>query len=326
MLRMYRNIGGYFATATKVTPPLISEWVSNPFSFNYIAYGNGVYVGMSSSGYNERMFISRDGFVWEKVIISDPYNYFGDTWEGIAFGNGKFVAVGGYPTNGTPRVMVSEDGLNWNFILIESIDTYDMITFGNGQFVAIGTKNGGYDKIVSKSVDGINWTNIPLKISNYTYSIRNTRFYDITYANGIFVAVGHDNDLTVSVIRSVDAINWTYAYDPLSYNSWGSITYGNNEFVTVAFRDDSRLGNGIYFIMSSPDAITWTRHKLEPRQLLSSIAYTKGNYYLTSNGGGKLYTSKNLDDWKEIPKPSGGSNIFINGDIMIIGNKATRLK
>ena len=71
-------------------------------SWNAIAYGNGKYVAVGSSGY---VTTSTDGINWTtpKQIAGSSY-----TWNGIIYANGKFVACGQYS-----YIAVSTDGTNW---------------------------------------------------------------------------------------------------------------------------------------------------------------------------------------------------------------------
>lgn len=68
-------------------------------SWNAIAYGNGKYVAVGSSGY---VTTSTDGINWTtpKQIAGSSY-----TWNGIIYANGKFVACGQYS-----YIAVSTDG------------------------------------------------------------------------------------------------------------------------------------------------------------------------------------------------------------------------
>lgn len=56
-------------------------------------------------------------------------------WNAIAYGNGKYVAVGasGYVTTST-------DGINWTTPTKAGTEEWSSVAFGNGKFVAVGRK------------------------------------------------------------------------------------------------------------------------------------------------------------------------------------------
>ena len=98
-------------------------------SWNAIAYGNGKYVAVGSSGY---VTTSTDGINWTtpKQIAGSSY-----TWNGIIYANGKFVACGQYS-----YIAVSTNGTNWTTYKVDSSATYNWadIAYGNSKFVVVG--------------------------------------------------------------------------------------------------------------------------------------------------------------------------------------------
>jgi hypothetical protein len=55
--------------------------------------------------------------------------------------------------------------------------------------------------------------------------------YDVTYGNGLFVAVGEDG----IILTSPDGVNWTRQIPPTGNWLYG-VTYGNGTFVAVGDR------------------------------------------------------------------------------------------
>ena len=96
----------------------------------------------------------------------------------IAFGNGRFVAVGD-----SGRRIVSTDGITWTNDMTGGIDLLSGIAYGNGRFVAVG---GSGRRVIS--TDGVNWTD------DVTGG---WMLNGIAYGNGHFVAVG-DGDAASS--------------------------------------------------------------------------------------------------------------------------------
>ena len=153
-------------------------YISSRNNYTYsITYGNGKYV---ATGYPASVSTSTDGtnwktfqlggspifcsviFVGDKFVIVDSYGGMrisldGDTFtyvdakgielRDIAYGNGKFVAVG-------KAICVSDDrGETWINQNIPGGCTYQTIVFNNGKFMTTG--EAGYYMI---SEDGVNWT------------------------------------------------------------------------------------------------------------------------------------------------------------------------
>jgi hypothetical protein len=73
------------------------------------------------------------------------------------------------------------------------------------------------------SPDGITWTS--------RTSAADNAWYDVTYGNGIFVAVSLDG--VNRVMTSPDGITWT-SRTSAADNNWYGVTYGNGLFVAVA--------------------------------------------------------------------------------------------
>ena len=66
-----------------------------------VAYGNGVWVAISSDGTDQVMRSTDDGLSWSAVLATE-----GNNWESVAYGNGVWVAVS---SDGANRVMRSVD-------------------------------------------------------------------------------------------------------------------------------------------------------------------------------------------------------------------------
>ena len=189
-----------------------------------------------------------------KTIASNPYS-------GIAYGNGKFVAV----SNGSFSIMHSNDGVTWTSATVGSYGLSDVV-YGNGKFVAVGAEFSGSDLItnVQVSTDGVNWT-------RYTPFTNGPALKAITYGNGLFVAVANGGGNRV--VTSPDGISWTLR-NAAANNDWQSVAFGNNKFVAIS-------SNGTNRTMYSSDGINWT-----------SIAVTSGSNSIAF-GNGKFTTGKN---------------------------------
>ena len=128
----------YTGTGRIATSPDGIDWTeqTSPFGGSAIkggVYGNGLYV-LGGSG--AKIAISTDGINWTLHSCGFTYHV-----EGIAYGNGIFLAVGG--TLGTlGEIAWSEDGITWTAINIGWYGAPDFmkdIAFGNGRFLVVGS-------------------------------------------------------------------------------------------------------------------------------------------------------------------------------------------
>ena len=148
--------------------------VNNEY-FSNIAYGNGLYVLIGSSG---GLLTSTDGMNWTKgTVIKDRAG-------AIAYGNNTFMEVG---TDG--KIYTSTNGKDWvekkEWAVEGNIDANKKneynIGFGNNNFV-IATSNGD----VITTLDGSNWTyqETGLTIKDWP------KFHSILFANSSFLICG----------------------------------------------------------------------------------------------------------------------------------------
>ena len=237
--------------ATMVTPA--SVWTARSASeantWSSVAYGNGVFVAVSSDG-THRVMTSSDGITWTARSAAEA-----NTWNSVTYGNNLFVAVssGG---NGSHYIMTSPDGITWTVRTAAESNGWVAVTYGNNLFVAVS-----YDGVhrVMTSPDGITWT------SQTAASVASWRY--ITYGNGIFVAFSNNGDVMISP----DGITWITRI--ITSKNWSSVTYGNGLFLVVA--------SGTSWMATSPDGINWIM-----RYVMPSYAGTGGNWSSVTYGNG----------------------------------------
>ena len=110
-----------------------------------------------------------------------------------------------------------------------------------------------------------------------TREVAGGNFYDLTYANGLFVAVGNsaagDPTYNNNIYTSPDGLTWTWRDVDAATGTartLNSITYGAGLFVVV--------GNS-GFIATSPDAITWTtRTSAHGLSRIKQVIYAGGRF------------------------------------------------
>ncbi|MDR1286889.1 MAG: InlB B-repeat-containing protein [Treponema sp.] len=132
---------------------------------------------------------------------------------GIAYGGGKFVAVG---EDG--KMARSADGVTWDAVGTSTFGTSTIvgIAYGGGKFVAVG----GFE--MAWSADGVTWS--PVITSTFGPSGIN----GIAYGGGKFVAVGFNGRMA----WSADGVTWS----PVVTSTFGpsiiqGIAYGGGKFV-----------------------------------------------------------------------------------------------
>ena len=192
-------------------------------------------------------------------------------WQGLTYGNGRFVAVS---NSGFNRVMSSTDGINWtSHSATSQISWYDVhYSTVHQRFVAVSAGNSYTNRIMYSS-NGTSWTPASLQDENsftcYNYSIASG-----SGANGKFVIVGAGG---ANRIRwSNDGTVWNTGTD--SENSgWRSVVFGNGYFVAVAVTGTNR-------VMRSTNGTSWTS--------ISNTGTANDFYghYSTAYGNGRFVT------------------------------------
>jgi len=235
--------------------------------------------------------ISTDGNTWIPETADTSTN-----WNSVAFGNGRFVAVGidGDWAHGV--AMESADGINWNPVTLPDNQTnFTSIVYGGGKFVAVGNLNGSYpdpsnlpEESAIYSADGISWS-----FGNGTVA---STWESVTYGAGGFVAVGQrDRQILVqNVMRSDDGITWI----PI-------VTSEDQEWRSVTFGLDGS-GNGLFvavsqnLIMTSSDAgVNWNIQANQPNDSWVLAIYADGKFIISGYSGnnGLLAVSSDGNTW-----------------------------
>lgn len=261
----------------------ITDWqaASPAFGFRGMAFGNGLFVGASST-----IAYSSDGITWTSAGTFFPLEY-------VAFGNGLFVAVG-YATVGvtpTSFIRTSSDGINWTVRTPSEAMWFQAISFGNGLFVAVA--RFGTNRIMT-SPDGITWTSRTTAI--------NPTFSGVAYGNGIWVAVS-DGSPGGTTFTSYDGLNWDEQATAFGANT---IHFAAGKFT---------IGN--YY---SVDGFTWISNSIafSPESITYGNGYYVG---VNDSGTNRIVYSTNAINWTDIPAASTatfecvafGNNTFVMG-------------
>ena len=203
------------STWTQRTSPTLNNLLG-------VSYGAGRFTAVGVSGV---ILGSTDGLNWSSVTSPTTSNL-----RAVKFQNGLFMAVG---DSGT--VITSPDGLAWTSRTTNSTQSFYGTTYGAGFYVVVGT-NG----TMLYSVDGINWASHGTGYSSGTLQ-------DVTYANGLFVAVGTPSLLTTATQPSLSWTTHPIWADGLNFNA---ITYANGAFLVATTNSTAT-----YF--ASADGVNW---------------------------------------------------------------------
>jgi photosystem II stability/assembly factor-like uncharacterized protein len=177
----------------------------------------------------------------------------------VAFGNGRFVAVGGiYGFRGV--FLISTDGVSWSKRETDTSFFANKIIFGNEKFVAMDAVG----KFLISS-DGENWIQRIIEVPNHLH------LNQLCFGDSLFVAVGDSG----FVFTSGDGETW-HEQKRLSSRPLLDIAYGNNKFVAVGGR-----------IFQSSDGIMWAEEQSskdpEEEKSLFAIAFNNGLFVALTN-------------------------------------------
>ncbi|MGH7218294.1 MAG: type IV pilin protein [Candidatus Microsaccharimonas sp.] len=230
-----------------------------------VAYGNGLFVAVASSGANQVM-TSSDGINWTARTAPSGI------WTSVIYANGLFVAVASSTTSAN-LVMTSPNGINWTARTTPVNNAWTDITYGNGLYVATASWANDYNTIIT-SPNGVNWT-------VHTTAARNGNSV-IGYGAGTFVGLQYVKSQT-----STDASTWVDRTFPLSVFWSSSVVYADGKFVAVGgYSMDG--GSGGEHVLVSSNGINWTAHSV-PLGSWGDIAYGNGQFAAVSNLYGAGY-------------------------------------
>jgi Secretion system C-terminal sorting domain len=213
-------------------------WAFPAGSYNAIAYNGTRYVLAGQVTGSEAYITSSTDFANFTTGLSSiikPLN-------GVAFGGGKFVAVGNVDAASFGTVATSADGLSWTTGNSGIADNLRSVAYGAGKFVAVGL-NGR----IIYSANGTSWTSAE-SVAGYNY-------YGLTYINSLFVAVGGSVTAGTGLAKvkySADGVTWTDASpSPSIVGHFHSVAYGGGKYMLVG--RDNTAGSLKFFSVTNND-------------------------------------------------------------------------
>jgi hypothetical protein len=256
-----------------------------------IGFGNSAFVLFAGN----EIVTSMDSTNW----VTYPQSVADDSLTCLGFEGGWFFAHGFAQTD----LFVSRDGTNWTTRPLPGSSTPTAVAFGKERFVAIdhSTIFTSSDAFATAPV----LTNLPAS------------FYDVTYGNSNFVAVGFDLNTPNEAVAftSADGLRWSKGN--LAGTDWPySIEFGTDGFVAVG--DAGR-------VVTSKDGQDWVERSNGIRKELYGGVYGQGRFVVVGEGG-TIMSSTTGTDWALIDSPvtdSLGDVAFGGGTWVAIGGQGT---
>jgi hypothetical protein len=237
------------STQSGVVTATPSPWtgVNGPNGHSVATNGTGTWVALNLDGTAYRSTNNAD--TWStafQTLTLDPVVP-GFEWASVAFGNGRFVAVGGNAAGTASRVMWSTDGQTWNDAGTQISGRWKSVAYGNGSWVAVG-HNG---VVMTSTNNGTEWTKtnttngvVPVvdgQWESVAYGLVNLGG-DITHT---WVAVASDGKVMRSENGGVDWTDRTTANTVIAGNAWYSVAFASvgsgNRFIAVARGSEKKV-------------------------------------------------------------------------------------
>ncbi len=253
---------------------------------------------------------------WYKDMGSAKDNLFG-----IAYGAGKFVAVG---RDGL--VKTSNDGSVWKNRKIEIPAIFQDITYGLDKLIAVGYEIFGKKGVIAESVDGIIWEARILDTAGQINAIASSSSAYVAVGNAGEIIVSDDGNIWTRVESGTTNELLDIAYNGIAFaavGANGTILYSTDASVwtpQVSGRNGSIRGiawNGSKFvavgdngaILSSPDGLNWTSSQWNHEYVfLNDVACSEDLFVAagTSLGPtGSIFTSTDGVEWTPVESPDG---------------------
>jgi hypothetical protein len=248
------------------------------------------------------MATSTDGQIW--TPRKSPYINGMCQVVSVVYGNGIWVASG---TSDPIVLSTSSDGINWIPVPVDPfVGGTAGVRFVNGVFYATGSSP---NNTICRSINGINWEPLVLFPGGLVCNV--------AYGNGIWIAVGNNEERTQSIAISPDGINWTPLDSPFTGQSGQDIAFGNGLWIAVG---SSNTGVNM---ATSTDGVTWNPVTATFASDLGGIIYANGIWIISGSAGASgplgwstsIATSSDGINWNPISNP-----LRVCGKITYINN------
>ena len=149
------------------------------------------------------------------------------------------------------------------------------IAYGYGRYVGVGEYFGDDNGFIETSEDGTNWT----MRSQHDFSILD--LFDVTFGNGMFVAVGWNFFGGRNIYSSTNGVDWSPHTTAMA--NVVAVSYGEGMYVAVGdgnnLNSSTISSNNVYY---SFDGTTWmatdSGFPASATQTLKDVAYGNGRF------------------------------------------------
>ena len=216
----------------------------------HIVYGGDKWVAFPGITSNSSAAYSSDGINW--TMISLPVQ---DYWEGLAYGDGKFVVI----ANNSSNALYSTDGITWSQKTLPSTKYWHDVVYGNGRFVAVAYATDE----VAYSTNGETWLSSTMPSSDTWWNIAygeitpqptpsGTTLHQYDRVDGKATVAGFWTDgngqrYAVCVVdaqyRSGGAIKWSNSYTDTSLSNYSTSALALAASESGTYNTDTILDN-----------------------------------------------------------------------------------
>ena len=268
-------------------PPVAVKWLNNQF------------IAITATTTDTNQIWTSSGIDGTWVQRTSPE---ANSWRGVAYGSGYYVAVA---QNGTNRVMRSSDAITWTAASAAAANQWQSVAFGNGVFVAVS--QDGTNRVMRSTTAGASWTSV--NVPAYSWGT-------VLWTGSKFVAFASNR-----MMESTDGVTWT---DNALLISGSTIINAAENLITM-FKGKflSALNNSLFI---SSDGINWRNIPFAAQSDDSSFQFvvTNGSFVLLgkisqiTNNPLTLISSNDLINWS-VGTPSGNTFVAQRGAISPTG-------
>jgi hypothetical protein len=218
------------------------------------------------------------------------------TWQGVAYGNGLWVAVGqaigGNDIDGI--IGVSTDGINWTTQRITQAAYLQGVAYGNGLWVAVGFGYSGTSSFscTVTSTDGINWTTQSFSSMGRRIAYGNNLWITVRSMNGYILKSANNGTSWTPIQLGGTALDWNdVAYGEGRWvivgksgqtststdgSGWSTLAAGTDDWQGVAYGNGSWVAVGVDGnIATSTDGLSWSVQRVGTDDW-NDVAYGNG--------------------------------------------------
>ena len=244
-----------------------------------VAWGNGLFVVLSSVPSDTDVIISTDGINWttEAAYASTS----GYQWSSITYGNGLFVAKSiGSGGNVSTRGMTSPDGVTWTLRTLPSA-AWRQVRSDGTTFVSTHCVSATANNVYTSS-DGTSWTVRGLPATG--------NWDTVGYGDGTWVVAETGN-----TAYSLDGgTSWIGTASPSDAYNPVVIEYSPE---LGLFLMTTQTGSGYYD--TSPDGINWTQRTMPLSEAFEQVTWTGTAFVTVSKTSGRSFYSNDGINWTE---------------------------